>query len=509
MNVERQLAKTIPLYPLLISLYPPLMLLAANLGQVPLAETWRVMAGSLLFGLLVYGGLRLLLGNWSRAAILSAFLLVLFFSYGHVYKLVEYREVMGIVLGRHRTVAAVWLAITVLGGWLLLRRRQYPASIHQILNAVAGVLVLLAASQVVYPLARSEVRIRQLADNAEARLIDYTDVSGNLPDVYWIILDGYGRADALLEDYHFDNSEFLDALKGLGFVIPECSMSNYPMTAFSLTATLQMNYQENFTPYNWQEDERKDYLTHHYLLEHNPVRARLDALDYEIIAFQTEYWFANVLDADTYLARPPEPASKLTKYEQMYVCTTGLCPIFEAYLTYIRRNYGVPVDRYKYRYDEIQFTLEELKKIPARDGRKFVMAHVLGPHDPFVMNAEGEYVEYGARREGYPQEVQYLNRRVLDIIQTILEQSETPPVIVVQGDHGWEMHNRTKILNAYYLPGVADQVYAEITPVNTFRIILNQYFGGTFELLPDKSYGVGPRGLADFTLVEPSCASTP
>lgn len=509
MNDKRQAGRNVPLYPLLISLYAPLMLMSANLGQVPIAETVRVLVASFAVGLLVYGLLRLLLGSWGRAAIISVFLLALFFSYGHVYKLVEYTEVMGVTIGRHRTVALLWLGITAVGGWLLLRRKEYPDSIHQILNAVAAVLVLLAAFQVVYPLVRSQARIRQLVENAAINPPRYNDVDGNLPDVYWIILDGYGRSDALLQDYDFDNREFINALKKMGFVIPECSMSNYPMTAFSLTATLQMNYQENFTPYRWSEDERKDYLTHHHLLEQNPVRARLDALGYETIAFQTEYWFANVLDADTYLAKPPEPASKLTKYEQMFICTTGLCPIFEVYLTYIRENYGVPVDRYKYRYDEILFTLDGLEKIPARDGRKFVMAHVLGPHDPFVMNANGEYVEYAARKEGYPQEVQYLNRRILEIVRTILEQSKTPPVIVIQGDHGWELRNRTKIFNAYYLPGAGDQIYPSITPVNTFRIILNQYFGGQFDLLPDKSYTGGPRGLSDFTLAEPSCASTP
>jgi hypothetical protein len=46
-----------------------------------------------------------------------------------------------------------------------------------------------------------------------------------------------------------------------------------------------------------------------------------------------------------------------------------------------------------------------------------------------------------------------------------------------------------KVLNAYYLPGVnAQLLYPSITPVNTFRLVFDQYFGGQFGLLEDKSY---------------------
>ena len=52
-----------------------------------------------------------------------------------------------------------------------------------------------------------------------------------------------------------------------------------------------------------------------------------------------------------------------------------------------------------------------------------------------------------------------------------------------------------RILNAYYLPPIKNtagkgnqQLYSIITPVNTFRVIFNEYFGGRFERLPDISY---------------------
>jgi hypothetical protein len=49
--------------------------------------------------------------------------------------------------------------------------------------------------------------------------------------------------------------------------------------------------------------------------------------------------------------------------------------------------------------------------------------------------------------------------------------------------------DRMAILNAYFLPGDGErQLYSAITPVNSFRVIFNRYFGGQFDLLKDSSY---------------------
>jgi hypothetical protein len=49
-------------------------------------------------------------------------------------------------------------------------------------------------------------------------------------------------------------------------------------------------------------------------------------------------------------------------------------------------------------------------------------------------------------------------------------------------------NNRNANLNAYYLPKGYKDLYDSITPVNSFRIILNEYFGASYPLLPDITY---------------------
>ena len=62
------------------------------------------------------------------------------------------------------------------------------------------------------------------------------------PDIYYIILDGYGRSDVLKNEYGYDNSDFLNALRDLGFTVSECSQSNYAQTQMSLASSLNFNY---------------------------------------------------------------------------------------------------------------------------------------------------------------------------------------------------------------------------------------------------------------------------
>jgi hypothetical protein len=101
-------------------------------------------------------------------------------------------------------------------------------------------------------------------------------------------------------------------------------------------------------------------------------------------------------------------------------------------------------------------------------------------------------VDEAAYREGYTNHLRYINMVIPKILEQIISQSETEPIIILQGDHGiWgDATKRLPILNAYYLPGknVSELLYPTITPVNSFRVVFNSYFGGKFDLLPDEKY---------------------
>jgi phosphoglycerol transferase MdoB-like AlkP superfamily enzyme len=98
--------------------------------------------------------------------------------------------------------------------------------------------------------------------------------------------------------------------------------------------------------------------------------------------------------------------------------------------------------------------------------------------------------------KGYKGTLAYSDKKMREIVDTLLEKSDDPPIIIIQGDHGPEKAGESKyyeILNAYYLPDNGSQsLYPTISPINSFRIVLNQYFGQHFDLLPDQMYSSKP-----------------
>ena len=64
------------------------------------------------------------------------------------------------------------------------------------------------------------------------------------------------------------------------------------------------------------------------------------------------------------------------------------------------------------------------------------------------------------------------------------------------------LFERMMILNAYHLPAVDyNLLYPSISPVNTFRLIFNQYFESEYELLDDVAYYSSRKEPFDFTNV--------
>jgi hypothetical protein len=136
-------------------------------------------------------------------------------------------------------------------------------------------------------------------------------------------------------------------------------------------------------------------------------------------------------------------------------------------------------------------------------GPKYVHVHLILPHPPFVFGPDGEFtnpadfwnekkVYPGNKfRIGYINQLQFVNTKLLEMIDTILAESETPPIIILQGDHGpWLQPDpqRFFILNAYYLPDNKTELYPTISPVNSFRVVFNDYFGANYDMLKDTTY---------------------
>ena len=110
------------------------------------------------------------------------------------------------------------------------------------------------------------------------------------------------------------------------------------------------------------------------------------------------------------------------------------------------------------------------------------------------MGTRQEYIQ------GYRNQVLFTSIRIRQTIEQILQNSPQPPIII-QGDHGsglnLDQHNLAKTdvqdrfsnLIAIYMPGMnSKMLYPDISSVNTFRVIFDNYFGTKYKLLDDRSY---------------------
>ena len=61
------------------------------------------------------------------------------------------------------------------------------------------------------------------------------------------------------------------------------------------------------------------------------------------------------------------------------------------------------------------------------------------------------------------------------------------------------------ILNAYYFPDHESAVYPEITPVNSFRLLFNNYFDTDFDLLENVSYYSEYPNAYEFEVIPNTC----
>lgn len=475
-----------PFFVILIGCYPVAFLLSENKWEVNPAVAVRPLLFSILLSALLFALLFAFLRDRVKSALLTALGLVVFFSFGHLYRFLENQQATA-QIGPGVLASLASGGVLAVGAFAILRGKiNSAAGIYQALN-LAGLALLIYP---VYSIAAYQFELRsfQPADVAAERPPDAV-----YPDIYYIILDGYSRQDTLAV-LGYDNGPFLDTLEDMGFYVAECSHSNYKWTLLSLASTLNMEYVWEFIPDTDPKDT--NLMPVFASLYNNRVMRELKDRGYKTYAFDTGYEWLNLESADVYLESAetrPSLTSSIQPFEYLFLQTTILRSAVE------QGNWGL--ERFRGHYERVLFTLDSLPALASEPGPKFVYAHIVTPHTPYVFLPDGSFRSTTAELDlmdiaaetdepaGYLDNVRFINDRIPAILQRLIENSPVPPIIILQGDHGFVISERRyNILNAYYLPGGGEeQLHPKITPVNSFRVVFNEYFGMDWPLLKDLS----------------------
>ena len=508
--------------PFLLSIQPVLQLFLINVAELDFSEIIRSLFAALLFGVVVLGILYLFTRNWVKSSLVASLFIILFFLFGDVADWIVKTFGLGPVRANFFILALV-AVIMIVWFWVVRSRIKNTRSLNLYFNLLSVLFLISSVIQMRNYLIENGVSLKRAERPVQVAVVQSTNPR---PDIYYIILDAYGRNDVLQTIYDFDDSGFLNALRAKGFYIADGASSNYIQTMLSLSSSLNMNYIQSLKADGTDIENRGDLIS---ILENSKVRNVLAQNGYKTVSFRNEYK-ATFPNADIYYDDSEKGLMyPVTAFESILIDHT-LARVLTVLPAFHKALIEMPYDTHRH-YILSSFSM--LQETPTLDGDYFIYAHIIAPHPPFVFDEKGvplphnepfkladanHFIKDHSRKAyitGYRQQMQYINTLVLETVDEILAKSKTPPVIIIQGDHGpgaylhWGSLEKTlpgerfSILNAYYFPDQDySRLYPSISPINSFRVLLDKYFGGNYELLPDRHY-YSPWGYPfDFTEVK-------
>jgi hypothetical protein len=326
------------------------------------------------------------------------------------------------------------------------------------------------------------------------------------PDVYFFLMDGYGRADQLEATVGHDNSRFLRALERRGFEVHDRATAAYPVTFLSLASTLEMDFPA-------APGELGGYAPYFETVEgDNRTVSAFHELGYRF-AFATDYSSLECGDQVDVCVEPERGLTEALIGEREHAILLGT-PLAE-----VLPAVGIHFSPLSGRLSPDGVADDVLASSEPDDRPLFTYAHILDPHPPYRYlegcqprdDLTDPSLVYWGEREGsggagYRRAIECVNRSLLAAVDAILA-DDPRAIILIQGDHGpkfdidfhrplgeWsnaQLRQRFPIMNAQRLPEDCSPSgpRAELS-VNTFRFVLACITGNDPRPLPSRQFMV-------------------
>jgi hypothetical protein len=478
----------LPLHPLLLAAYAVLFVYAGNLAEVLPIDLARPLGWALLGAAVVLIVASLLYRDTRRGALVASVLVIAVAYFGHLSP-----ELARLGLEEPAQLALWALAILLVGVYAL-RARGSLTQVTAGLNVFAIGLVAISLIAIVPHELGRIARAAPTERTIDRDLPEATRSPGR--DIYFLVFDRYGSDWAMQTRWGVDN-DLPEWLSEQGFQVVPGARTNYRATDFTLATILSMDFLNDLTE-----------SVGRVAADRTPARDRIP--DHPVGRFLQSNGYTYY-----HLGAWYEPTRTSPIADE--VLTYGRTPEFDAVL---RESSVIPalerlVDQgprdtdFRYRHrNEALFQLRQVERLASVPGRKFVFAHILLPHPPYVFRADGSHIfEEEERRtpeeDLLPGQLAFTNERIRETVEVLLAgPDEEDPIIVITGDEGpficWHIDCvdgspeslgiRFGTLRAYYLPGLEYVVPPDDTTVNIFRMLFREYFGADLPDLPNRSW---------------------
>ena len=482
------------MHPFLFSLFPILFIFQYNIHEVPLQDTLWPLFLSFIIALGLWVILRFFIGG-KKSGLIVSLTIMLFVIYGNLHTFILNSDSQLTFLGSNMIMGTVFFILLIVGIIYFVKTKRILDNANSIANTIGLVMIgILVTSVAIY-------YYENPVDYSTTYFSDMPSTANNVPikpDIYLLIFDEYAGNISLKNNFQYDNTDFLKKLESAGFYVPKISYANYPNTGLSIPSTLNMNYLDFLTEELGKDSA--DMRLPNEFRDNSLVMKVLKLYGYEIISF----YGGLGAPGNTNLV-----SEKLCSYGT--VNTDLRKNLVLTYLPITYFNTALLEVHQKEKLDCMFSILPEIKGTD--DAPVFAIGHFRLPHEPFIYDsAENEVTgKSGDDKEAYLEQLIYSNKKILELVDKILENTTRDPVIIVISDHGyrsvidWENPSTEdyiagfNILAAYHIPNEIDNLPETISLTNIFRIIFNSYLDTEFEILEDRQMWYTQQRPFDFT----------
>jgi len=499
--------KNYVIHPIMFSIYYGLN---SFIGMQFTQEKWRllvVLSGIILMASLIWYISFLLTKKLFKSAIITSLVIIFSFSLETIYRAIvkipwmprSISTFITTITGQFTLYFGLILVVILLSFIKTKKDFQLGSYFFDIVSIVFITFIVIA----IWPSARVQQNARSLysnwkknSDNFLSTLHPTKDFSS---DVFYLVFDAFGSQVTFDNMYGYDGIDLVGELTKKGFRVINDGQPNYNQTVFSVPSALNMNTIQNLISDLQLPNEYQFSTT--YLSNHNILFDFFESKGYDTVTFSTGNRFSEITTSNFYLS----PSNLPDPYYEKIIDSSFLS------LFYWK-------DQYKWHIEKVSFTLQKIKEIDSIKEPVFVYAHVMIPHPPFVFDKDGsvqipekkfiqfdnsDFIKTDDRANyltGYRAQVEFAATQILEIVDSIRNKNPNA-VIIIQGDHGpgayfdqlnldnSNLDERGHILNAYYFPdGDYSLINDDITPINSFRVVLNKYFGTDLPFLENRTF---------------------
>lgn len=439
----------------------------------------------------------LILRNRVKAAVWTICLLLVYFFFGAFHDLLKKIGLPRFFVS-YTFLLSLGLVAVVFFTYRL-KKSNAPVRLNRFFAYLTGLLLCIEIGTSLFYLFTNEIkRINPAGDNDPLNPVLKIKDQSQAPDIYFMVFDEYASSKALQKYLGFDNSKLDSTLENAGFYIATNSQSNYNATSLSLGSTFNLEYfnrdLENTpnNPYSLLQGayslkhsllpellERAGYrVVNHGLcdLKNYPVQVRPLFHEYAIKALYYETFWGRIKKDILWNLTVRLPGYKNTSPPDMNI---------------IGRN-------------QKNFSRFFHELSAPDDQPKFVYGHVFIPHRPALVDRYGKprmvsnvEISDSEMDSLYLDQVRFVNTWIDSLVKSAINtKRDRPLVLILEGDHGNRYGESSRAirekqfmnLNTYYFSDKDySLLYDSISPVNSFRVVLNKYFDAGLPLLKDST----------------------